>query len=278
VTAAAPLSAAPQPLKPLVAIINATTVLEDAAFPAYVAAQQRQVSGDFAPLWGKDAEIFFVGRGGTPPPGAWHLAFLDDADQAGALGYHDTTADGHPLGKVFVKTTQTYGGIWQVTGSHECLEMLGDPDIVRCVFIPHHTFPGILYAYEAADAVEADQLGYEIDGVTLSDFVTQEWFDPGHYATAYSFRRNVSAPLQLAPGGYIGFYRVGRGSGWEQKTAQLEHHSPSLAFGAEWHGARAVGHQLPHPGSRRERRARGGPQWARSTVFESAAAPGASER
>ena len=255
-------------VRPTIAIINASTVLQDSDFTAYVAAQQRQVDYDFAPLWGKSAHFVFVGKGSQPPAGSWHMAFLDDADQAGALGYHDETADGHPLGKVFVKTTMTYGGIWTVTGSHECLEMLGDPDICRCTFMQTTDTAGTIYAYEASDAVEADELGYDVDGVKLSDFVTQEWFDPGHYTTAagYSFKKHVNAPLQLAPGGYIGYFKVGRGSGWQQKTASLTEASPSLHVEPEWRGCPPHAHQLPHVGSRRERRARGRHNWRKSTV------------
>src|SRR6266545_206092 len=47
-----------------------------------------------------------------PPPGSWPLIFADDADQAGALGYHDDP-DGSgarpPEGFVFVRTSQRYG-------------------------------------------------------------------------------------------------------------------------------------------------------------------------
>jgi hypothetical protein len=254
--------------RPTIALINASTVLKDADFPAYVAAQQRQIDYDFAPIWGKAAKLVFVPKGGTPPAGAWQCAVLDDADQAGVLGYHDTTSDGHPLGKIFAKTTMSYGGIWTVTASHEILEMLGDPDIVRCVFIQVSDTNGTLYAYENCDAVEADELGYAVDSVTLSDFVTPSWFDPGHYATAsgYSFKKRVTSPLTLAPGGYIGYYRVGHGGGWQQKTASTHEASPPLHV-AEWHGPPPSPHQLPHPGSRRERRARGRHNWLASTVY-----------
>jgi hypothetical protein len=259
-------------LRPTIAIINATTVLPDSAFPAYVAAQQKHIDYDFAPIWGKAAHLVFVGKGSKPPAGAWQAAFLDDADQAGALGYHDTTEDGHPLAKVFVKTTMTYGGIWTVTGCHELDEMLGDPDIVRCVFIESSATNGTLYAYETSDAVEADDLGYDIDSVRMSDFVTPEWFDPNHYATpaGYSFRKSVDAPLTLAPGGYIGFYRVGRGGGWQQKTASAAPSPPLHRL--EWAGERPAAHQLAAPGSRRERRARGHHAWSRSAARATKAA------
>jgi len=35
-----------------------------------------------------------------------------------------------------------------------------------------------IHALEACDAVESDKLGYEIDGVMVSDFITPAWFEP----------------------------------------------------------------------------------------------------
>jgi hypothetical protein len=60
-----------------------------------------------------------------------------------------------------------------------------------------------LYAYEVCDAVEADDLGYELDGVTVSDFVLPGWFEPIHVADGerFAFKSNVSAPFELLPGG-----------------------------------------------------------------------------
>jgi hypothetical protein len=89
--------------------------------------------------------------------------------------FHDLTAAGQPLGQVFARTTLDEGGLWTVTFSHEMLEMLADPNINLCAFDEDARR---LYAYEVCDAVEADALGYEIDGVTVSDFVLDSWFEP----------------------------------------------------------------------------------------------------
>src|SRR5947208_17151033 len=99
------------------------------------------------------------------------MAFLDDADVAHALGYHDLTPDGLPLSKVFVKTTLAVGQRVSVTACHELAEMLVDPAINLC-----STGPGnLLYAYETADAVE--EVEFAIDGVAMSDFVYPARFD-----------------------------------------------------------------------------------------------------
>src|SRR5690348_14351978 len=43
-------------------------------------------------------------------PSGWRMHFLDDADQAGALGYHDVDPDGRPYARVFVGTILDSGG------------------------------------------------------------------------------------------------------------------------------------------------------------------------
>jgi len=74
-----------------ISVINATTVLTDTEIHPVVEALQQQVTKDFRPVWGVDAELSFIPSGTPPPSGTWWLAILDDSDQAGALGYHDVT-------------------------------------------------------------------------------------------------------------------------------------------------------------------------------------------
>ncbi len=157
-----------------IAVINATSndeVLTDAKAQSTVLALQKQVTNDFAPIWGIDAELSFVPRNGKPAAGAWWLVLLDTSDQATALGYHDLTADGLPLGKAFVTSDMQLGLQWTVTASHELLEMLADPDINLWAFPHSDALIDRLYSYEVCDACEADALGYLIDGTLVSDFL-----------------------------------------------------------------------------------------------------------
>jgi hypothetical protein len=117
-----------------IVITNASTVLSDEEVQSVVPALQTQVHRDFGPIWGIDADLSFVPKGTQPPAGSWWLVVLDDSDQAGALGYHDVTNDGLPIGKIFAKTDMKYGANWTITLSHELLEMLGDPEINLTVF------------------------------------------------------------------------------------------------------------------------------------------------
>src|ERR1051325_14894 len=127
---------------PTVAILNASTVLTDAQLAPVVAALAKQVLNDFGPVWGIAANVTFVPKGSQAPAGAWQLVVLDDSDQAGALGYHDLTKDGLPMGKVFARTDLNNHLSWSVTISHELLEMLGDPDISLTVFAQTSTPAG----------------------------------------------------------------------------------------------------------------------------------------
>jgi hypothetical protein len=205
-----------------ISVINESTVLADADVTPAVAALQKQVTTDFRPAWGTDAELTIVNKGAQPPTGSWWLVLLDDSDQANALGYHDLTSDGLPIGKVFVTSDLKAGTSWTVTASHELLEMLGDPNINLTVFVQNSNTAGTLYAYEVCDACEDDSLGYQIDNILVSDFVYPSWFESFRTEGSAQFDRmsKMQNPLQLLAGGYIGIFNVNSGSGWQQQTDQ----------------------------------------------------------
>ena len=149
-----------------VAVLNRSTVATDEEVERITGALQQQVDRDFAPAWGVRTSLTFLPKGVTDGwQGRWNVVVLDTSDEANALGYHDLTPDGLPLGKCFAKTDQMVGAQLSVTMSHELLEMLGDPD----VNLQAADENGRIYAYETCDAVEADDIGYDIDGVVVSD-------------------------------------------------------------------------------------------------------------
>jgi hypothetical protein len=205
-----------------ISVINESTVLTDADVVPVVAALQQQVTNDFRPAWGTDAELKMVPKGTQPINGSWWLVILDDSDQAGALGYHDLTPDGLPMGKVFAASDLKAGTSWTVTASHELLEMLGDPDINLTVFVQNDNTTGTLYAYEVCDACEDDSFAYPIDNVLVSDFVYPAWFESFRARGTTQFDRmsQIQQPLELLKGGYIGIFNVQDGGGWQQQTAE----------------------------------------------------------
>ena len=234
-----------------VAIFNQSTVVTDSQLVPIVAALQKQVTKDFAPIWGIDANVVFVPKGGTPDPTFWQLGIFDNSDQAGALGYHDITAEGQPLGKVFAETDIANNSSLSVTISHELLEMLADPDINLCVFNQTSDTAGIIYSYEVGDPVEDDSFGYEIDGVLVSDFVYPSWFESFRVNGPFDKQNKVTKPFQLLAGGYIGVYQIPNTGGWTQLTQDQK---------AKQYRNRAK------LGSRRERRKTPRDQWQKSEV------------
>lgn len=215
-----------------ISVLNESTVVADADVQRCVDALQIQVSRDFAPIWGVDAQLNFH-PSKIAAAGSWQLVVLDDSDQADALGYHETTADFLPLGKVFAKSDQLAGTLWTVTASHELLEMLGDPDINLTAEVDNSDGSITFYAYEVCDAVEADSLGYAIGAIVVSDFVTPDWFSPLPLpGKPYDFMGHVTAPFQIALGGYIGVLQAAAGAQWTQITADRKPGGPAILPGS----------------------------------------------
>src|SRR2546421_4998850 len=105
-------------------LVNESSLVGPDDVARCAAALQTQVSRDFAPAWGIDAQVRAAGK---PDDGDEALYLLDDAAQADALGYHRRGLDQRPCGFVFVRPCLENGDAWQATASHELLEMLADP-------------------------------------------------------------------------------------------------------------------------------------------------------
>ena len=171
---------------PVIAITNASTVLSDRQVEMSLSALQRQVSIDFRAYWNLECQLTFLPRNEKLTDGWWQIVVLDDPDQAGVFGYHELTSEGTPLGKVFAGLDLRSGSSWTVTLSHELLEMLADPWINWCA----QGVDGRVYALEVCDPVEADKLGYMIDNVLVSDFVTPAWYENTR-ADRVDFKRRI---------------------------------------------------------------------------------------
>lgn len=233
-----------------IAIINHSTVVPDTEVPAVVAALQRQVTEHFAPVWGQGATLTIFSKDVVPPPDFRQLLIADDSTQADALGFHEVTAAGLPIGYCFARSTIEAGGSWTVTLSHELLEMLADPEINETVFVQATDTTGTLYAKEVCDAVEETQYG--IDGVAVSNFVLPSYFEVGVASALqppFDYLKQLPGPVPaLLGGGYIGLFEVGAGGGWTQKSDMRKLHA----------------RMVPAPGTRRHRRTLPRAAWRRS--------------
>lgn len=136
--------------------------------------------------------------------------FLDDADQPGALAYHDLTPDGLPESKVFVKTTLENNDLVSVSTSHELVEMLVDPATNLMTTGPD---PNTIYAYESADPVE--ELNFNVNGIAMSNFVYPSYFENFHKPGSVKFDKmsKVKRPFQILSGGYQIVFKNGK---WNQ--------------------------------------------------------------
>jgi hypothetical protein len=192
---------------PTIACFNRATSALGVDFDKLIAALQRYVDRYVAPVWGTPAKL--VKTSGFLK-GAWALVFLDDADQPGALAYHDLTPDGLPQSKVFVRTTLKNGDLVSVSASHELVEMLVDPAINMMTTGPDaQTF----YAYESADPVEA--LSFAVNGIPMSDFVYPAYFETFRKPRSVPFdqMQKVKRPFEILSGGYQIIFRNGK---WSQ--------------------------------------------------------------
>jgi hypothetical protein len=208
-----------------VSLVNLSTIYKDVDLPILANALQIQVTRDFLPIWGIDARIFYTPTGKNPTGSHWPLALFDNADVANALGYHDESATGQPLGKIFVATTLADGQKVEVTTSHELLEMLLDP------YVQDASQDGsIFWAKEACDMVENDEYLIDIPAgwngagtqVPVSNFGLPAWWQSAQPGP-YDFLKKLTKPLTLTPGGYASFLDITKPqSGWQQINGRME--------------------------------------------------------
>jgi hypothetical protein len=188
----------------LISVFNQSQRLSDADVAAMTAAGGKQLARDVAPFHGLVPALEFVPRGAVPTPGGCPCYIIDEPDTDGALGYHDEDASGLAFIKVFVNPTLDNGGSAlvgpdsvSVTLSHELCELVGDAPANKWVDGP----TGADFAYELCDAVEGDS--YEIDGVSVSNFLLQAFFDPhAEKGSRLDFLSKLTRPFSMTRGGY----------------------------------------------------------------------------
>jgi hypothetical protein len=192
---------------PTIACFNRATIPLGVDFNALIAAMQVFVDEHVAPVWGTPAKLI---KSTDFVKGAWAMVLLDNADQPGALAYHDLTPDGLPESKVFVKTTLENKDLVSVSASHELVEMLVDPAINLMTTGPD---PKAVYAYESADPVEA--LNFPVDGIPMTDFIYPAYFEDFHKPGSVQFDRlgKIKRPFQILAGGYQIVFKNGK---WSQ--------------------------------------------------------------
>lgn len=103
-----------------VALVSDTSVVSFSDIAAVAAALQKQATRDFGPIWQVSATVSAFEALESVPVDYWPVIVRSNINQPGAAGYH-TDENGQPFSLVEADDQ------WQLTASHETLEMLADP-------------------------------------------------------------------------------------------------------------------------------------------------------
>lgn len=200
---------------------SATSLVPNATGEAWVKALQKQVDGDFSPVWNIGDTLQYVGDSQTelPKPGDRIVRIVPSSSDAGTLGSH--WLDGsRPSGEVGAQTCVDDNVEISSCLSHEILELLLDPYATMAFQVGR-----FFLAAEACDRVEDSDKNYKIDGVMVENFSTPAAFNGT--GGPYDFRKMLTSNI-LAPNGYQLQVDIGSGQ-WSQVTASLARRSKRRA-------------------------------------------------
>ncbi len=142
------------------------------------------------------------------PPGVWPIYLVDSLpNDVGGLHYR---AHFQPAAKVVAVPNSDH---WTIDASHEALEMLIDPSgnrlqAARAIEVVDGKIRDgdgeLEYLLEICDACEGKQFSYKIRDISVSDFVTPDFYaDDAVSGLRYSYTGSVEAPRRICRGGYI---------------------------------------------------------------------------
>jgi len=203
---------------PSLAVVNFTTTLHTDEVNEAIHAVNRQITENFAPIWGIARMLERLVPNFHPEdpdtlaeetvPADSVLYLVDESSLPGALGFHDLNTRDVPFGFVFVLNPND----WTTTLSHEALELLLDP--TANVFVPgpdpRDNRNTVLHTYEACDAVE--RLSYKIGAVQVSDFVTPSYFTGGEIVGIQNDFLGVGVrSFGVTSGSHIAFFDLATG-------------------------------------------------------------------
>jgi hypothetical protein len=234
-----------------VACINKATVDLGVPFDKLTATLQKCYNQYFLPVWGYPLTLYNTSKAKRSD---WQFVYFDDADSAGALGYHDLTQKGQPISKIFVKTTIADKQQVSVTACHELFEMAIDP----IANLWAEAKDGTEYAYEMCDAVEDDT--FNVDGVPMSNFLHPSWFEPFKHppGTKFDHLGRLKKPFSMTKGGYVIIKKKGKVTETFASKAKQKSFAKEDREGhrSEYRKPEGEGLRIPRRGLKKIRRAR----------------------
>ena len=204
-----------------IALVSVTKDISMRALLQCGAAVQKQLTRDFAPIWGMRATldsftdlasvpsdyhpivIFgyaeeLVGQVEAAIGPEYTARLVDDFERGRLTGLHLNAFTRQPFSLVQASDA------WSITVSHEALEMRADRYGNHLIAAAHPMNPNerVKYLLEVCDPCQ--QVWYPVNGVPVSDFYTPRYFEPVAIPGGrYSYTGSIEAPLQILPGGYL---------------------------------------------------------------------------
>ncbi len=182
------------------ALVSTSKQTKAADVATTASAIQKQATRDLGPIWGIQATVDYFDDLDSVPVGYWPIVICDKLDQPGALGYH---TDSHNQPISFVEADET----WQLTCSHEAMEMLVDPwgnKMAAGNSIDPQNPGRVNYLVEVCDPCEDASFAYSINGVLVSDFYTPDYFHPAASSRVrYSYTGAITSPREVKVNGYL---------------------------------------------------------------------------
>jgi hypothetical protein len=207
------------PTESFYVVNHAPSFLSNATIRRDIPGWEAAMNKDFAPVWGTNqVDIDLVDHA---PRNGIEVLIVPQGPIQGALVYH-TVVNGEPEIVDYAGINDLYGYSNSVSITHEIEELLADP--MTSAFnqgwpyqyvsaqMPDGSQQQIpmpkdsVWIQEVADPVEA--YAFRVDGVSISDFVTPNWWND-EVAGGFDYMHIVGSPYTLAYGGYASFEIAG---------------------------------------------------------------------
>lgn len=185
-------------------LVRNTNLVTDAQVAAIAKACDTQITRDVAPAYGMLPSRVVVSTPDKIPVGSRIIWLIDDTGN-NTLGWHTEDPNDYVAGVVGVGTVMRYSGkvltgaqsVAAIT-SHEVVELVGNPHVSMW----SDTGKGYLVAAELCDPVQSDY--YDVGGVSVSNFVLEDWFSPVvSPGDKFDFLGRLAAPYTVSRGGYV---------------------------------------------------------------------------